>query len=500
MQKQTIGDFLATQRRMKGYTQQQVADMLGVSNRTLSSWEQNRTYPDILILPAIAEIYGISVDEIARGTRDGASPATVERKLESSNYIDARNVHAAHSLWIRGISLASPIFAALAAICVYYWVVWAIVLCATLAVLTAIATVSAVVYFNRSALDRTGAYIANRDRGGASDKCSLAISLNTCRTLLIAGWAYMLPVAVGALLLWFSYTSDIRITLLSSLIVGAGTLVSSVVYRNIAVTKYGDGRQNTLQRRNRVLFLICLCAILPVIASGVCVAKIRIRRHETVVYSAPREEFIRAVQTVKITEPTASLYGVEEGEVFFDIQAAHVGYKDYINEDGYYHIMGNLYCGDIGYFSGLPSYRSGACLNIYVRTEDGNYKKVLNAMCVSDIGEIFEEHYDFEGNLIGQCATIGVAYAIINEEFISNPYKLRDELIAVNKYGYFKTPFRAQVIDEKYIIREESGNEVLKYYVECSYSPLVMPIACIVSAVSIAAGLTVYYIMRRRIY
>lgn len=499
MSKLTIGEFLATQRRIKGYTQQQVADMLGVSNRTLSSWEQGRTYPDILILPTLAEIYGISVDDITRGTRSGEPYIPQTEKADNSSYIDARNTHAAHSLWIRGISLASPIFAALAAVCVYYSVVWAIVLCVTLGVLTAIATVSAIIYFNRSALYSTGAYTANRDRGGASDKCSLAISLNTCRTLLIAGWAYILPVAVGTLLLWFSYTSKIRITLLISLIVGVGVLAASVIYRNIALKKYGDGRQNTLQRRNRVLFLVCLSAILPVIASGVCVSKIHIRRHEAVVYSAPREEFIRAVQTVNITEPTASLYGVEEGEVFFDIQAAHVGYKEYINEDGYYHIMGNLYCGNIGYFSGLPSYRRGSCLNIYVRTEDGRYEEVLNALCVTDIGEIFEEHYDFEGNLVGQLATIGVSYAIINEEFISNPYKLRDELITV-KYGYFKTPFRAQMQDEKYIIREENGNETLKYYVDCDYFPLVMPIACIVSAVSLATGLTVYYIMRRRIY
>ena len=39
MAKQTIGEFLATLRKANGYTQQEIADRLGISNRTLSGWE-----------------------------------------------------------------------------------------------------------------------------------------------------------------------------------------------------------------------------------------------------------------------------------------------------------------------------------------------------------------------------------------------------------------------------------------------------------------------------
>ena len=62
MDKQTIGEFLATQRKAKGFTQQYVADLLGVSNKTLSAWETNKAYPDILVLPALAELYGVTAD------------------------------------------------------------------------------------------------------------------------------------------------------------------------------------------------------------------------------------------------------------------------------------------------------------------------------------------------------------------------------------------------------------------------------------------------------
>ena len=67
--KQTIGEFLATLRRANGFTQQEVADKLGISNRTLSAWERGTAMPDILLLPAIADLYGVTVDEILRGER-----------------------------------------------------------------------------------------------------------------------------------------------------------------------------------------------------------------------------------------------------------------------------------------------------------------------------------------------------------------------------------------------------------------------------------------------
>ncbi|MDE7265288.1 MAG: helix-turn-helix domain-containing protein, partial [Clostridia bacterium] len=69
MAKQTVGEFLAILRKAKGLTQQEVAEKLNISNRTLSSWETDRTVPDIIMLPAIADLYGVTVDELLRGER-----------------------------------------------------------------------------------------------------------------------------------------------------------------------------------------------------------------------------------------------------------------------------------------------------------------------------------------------------------------------------------------------------------------------------------------------
>ncbi len=50
-------------------TQQEVADKLNVSNKTVSKWERDEGCPEIMMLPAIAELYSVTVDEILRGER-----------------------------------------------------------------------------------------------------------------------------------------------------------------------------------------------------------------------------------------------------------------------------------------------------------------------------------------------------------------------------------------------------------------------------------------------
>ncbi len=69
MEKKTMGSFMSALRKANGLTQQQVADKLNVSNKTVSKWECDEGYPEITMLPAIAEIYSVTVDELLRGER-----------------------------------------------------------------------------------------------------------------------------------------------------------------------------------------------------------------------------------------------------------------------------------------------------------------------------------------------------------------------------------------------------------------------------------------------
>lgn len=61
------GAYLASLRKNAGMTQQDAADRLGVSNKTISKWESGGGFPDITILPALAELYGVTADDILAG-------------------------------------------------------------------------------------------------------------------------------------------------------------------------------------------------------------------------------------------------------------------------------------------------------------------------------------------------------------------------------------------------------------------------------------------------
>ena len=60
----TIGKKLYELRKQSGFTQDYVAEKLGVSAQAVSKWENDIACPDIMTLPNIASLYGISIDEL----------------------------------------------------------------------------------------------------------------------------------------------------------------------------------------------------------------------------------------------------------------------------------------------------------------------------------------------------------------------------------------------------------------------------------------------------
>lgn len=88
-----IGDFLSALRKARGYTQQAVAEKLNLSNKTISKWESGGGLPDITVLPALAELYGVTVDEILAGQRldRDPSPTAQARGREAELYLLRRS-------------------------------------------------------------------------------------------------------------------------------------------------------------------------------------------------------------------------------------------------------------------------------------------------------------------------------------------------------------------------------------------------------------------------
>ena len=74
----TIGKNIADLRKNSGMTQEQLAEMLGVSSQTISKWENEVTMPDIMLLPALAGCFDITVDELYCGRKPTKKRQTVD--------------------------------------------------------------------------------------------------------------------------------------------------------------------------------------------------------------------------------------------------------------------------------------------------------------------------------------------------------------------------------------------------------------------------------------
>lgn len=74
-QMETFGKFVATLRKKKGMTQLELADKLGVTDKAVSKWERNLSFPDVAILPELAEILNISLDELMQRRTSGQTGA-----------------------------------------------------------------------------------------------------------------------------------------------------------------------------------------------------------------------------------------------------------------------------------------------------------------------------------------------------------------------------------------------------------------------------------------
>lgn len=60
----TLGEKISAARKEHGYTQEEFAELLGVTSQAVSKWENNASCPDIMLLPRISQLLNISIDEL----------------------------------------------------------------------------------------------------------------------------------------------------------------------------------------------------------------------------------------------------------------------------------------------------------------------------------------------------------------------------------------------------------------------------------------------------
>ena len=89
MTRQRIGAFIAGRRKSRNITQSELAEKMGVSDKAVSKWERNLSYPDITLTPKLAKELGVTVDELLNGEQsakveDNAGKSSLMKRLMQS--------------------------------------------------------------------------------------------------------------------------------------------------------------------------------------------------------------------------------------------------------------------------------------------------------------------------------------------------------------------------------------------------------------------------------
>lgn len=76
MMKKTLGTMIAELRKQHGMTQLELAEKMGVTDKAVSKWERDLSCPDINSLPNLAEILGVTVDDLMQIKKEAEAPVS----------------------------------------------------------------------------------------------------------------------------------------------------------------------------------------------------------------------------------------------------------------------------------------------------------------------------------------------------------------------------------------------------------------------------------------
>ena len=74
--KKTLGTMIAELRKQHGMTQLELAEKMGVTDKAVSKWERDLSCPDINSLPKLAELLGVSVEELMQVKKEAEAPVS----------------------------------------------------------------------------------------------------------------------------------------------------------------------------------------------------------------------------------------------------------------------------------------------------------------------------------------------------------------------------------------------------------------------------------------
>ena len=100
-QKETLGKRIAALRKSHGWTQEQLAEKIGISAQAVSKWENDQSCPDVMTLPLLAKLFGVSVDGLL-----GVTPAEPQVVIVNPEKNEETKGHATWSWEWEGMKLS----------------------------------------------------------------------------------------------------------------------------------------------------------------------------------------------------------------------------------------------------------------------------------------------------------------------------------------------------------------------------------------------------------
>ena len=116
MNQQVIVKFISLKRKEKNLTQEQLAEKIGVSNKTVSKWENGKCMPDYSVIEILCNELGITVSELLDGEENEKSIRIYDEKeilgmiKDIQELKESKNSNTSFFLIIMGISLLALSF------------------------------------------------------------------------------------------------------------------------------------------------------------------------------------------------------------------------------------------------------------------------------------------------------------------------------------------------------------------------------------------------------
>ena len=104
---ETIGNRIAKFRKEKNMTQEELANLLGVSSQAVSKWENDASCPDISLLPQLCEVLGTTADELLTGKNNEVRMVPPEQRKPFDQLVMRVKVNSADGDKVR-VNLPMP--------------------------------------------------------------------------------------------------------------------------------------------------------------------------------------------------------------------------------------------------------------------------------------------------------------------------------------------------------------------------------------------------------